>query len=228
MKHFKLVDKDVPVDGLLEEVTKNHELWFVDTTRQETIDKQRETYAITLRSHADQAQLDSRVRRAMPFGYKGRPSAMTDQFPVASKYVDDFIRDKRGKPGRVVMTNLRPNGTIYPHTDDGLYWLLRDRYHLVIKSAKGSHFKAGGEEVRMQEGELWWFDPTVEHEAFNDSDEDRIHIIIDVLSADSMRTFARRVARAPLRTSRAFFNAAIRAVAWRLRRQRLAEESAPA
>ncbi|MDH3690679.1 MAG: aspartyl/asparaginyl beta-hydroxylase domain-containing protein [Gammaproteobacteria bacterium] len=87
-----------------------------------------------------------------------------------------------GAMGRAVIVRLKPHGTIYPHTDDGLYWLLRDRYHLVLKSVKGSRFKAGGEETLMQEGELWWFDPTVPHEAFNDSDEDRIHIIVDIPS----------------------------------------------
>ena len=41
----------------------------------------------------------------------------------------------------------------------------------------------------MQEGELWWFDNDQMHEAFNDGDEDRIHIIFDLLPAD-MRTRA--------------------------------------
>ena len=56
----------------------------------------------------------------------------------------------------------------------------------------------------MQEGELWWFDPTVSHEAFNDADEDRIHIIVDVLSRQSLR---------------AFFNAGVRGLAWPIRQR---------
>ena len=144
---------------------------------------------------------------------------MAAAFPKACRYVDDMISSLKGTPGRVVMANLRPNGTIYPHTDDGLYWLLRDRYHLVLKSANGSRFKAGGEEVHMREGELWWFDPTVEHQAFNESDEDRIHIILDVLSPHSRRTFARRLRRAPLRRLRAFIDAGVGGLAWPIRRR---------
>ena len=56
----------------------------------------------------------------------------------------------------------------------------------------------------MQEGELWWFDPTVSHEACNDADEDRIHIIFDVLSRQSLR---------------AFFNAGVRGLAWPIRQR---------
>ena len=33
----------------------------------------------------------------------------------------------------------------------------------------------------MGAGELWWFDNDQPHEAFNDGDEDRIHMIFDLL-----------------------------------------------
>ena len=42
---------------------------------------------------------------------------------------------------------------------------------------------SGGETVRMQEGELWWFDNKAVHDAFNPSAEGRIHVIFDVLPA---------------------------------------------
>jgi aspartyl/asparaginyl beta-hydroxylase (cupin superfamily) len=32
----------------------------------------------------------------------------------------------------------------------------------------------------MREGELWWFDNKQEHEARNDSEYDRIHLIFDL------------------------------------------------
>jgi hypothetical protein len=220
MEYFKLVENGIDTGPYLDEITANSELWTVDTSRQEKISKQRETHAIALRSHADYASLDSRVRRAKPVRYRGEPSPMCERLPLASEYVDQLVGSMDGTMGRAVMTNLKPNGTIYPHTDDGLYWLLRDRYHLVLKSAAGSLFKAGGEEVRMQEGELWWFDPTVPHEAFNDSDEDRIHIIVDVLSARSLKTFRKRLARAPGRSLRAFVDAGIRGLAWPIRQRR--------
>jgi aspartyl/asparaginyl beta-hydroxylase (cupin superfamily) len=135
---------------------------------------------------------------------------MSAAFPVASRFCDELVRSQQGTMGRAVMAKLRPHGTVYPHTDDGLYWLLRDRYHLVLKSVAGSVLRAGGEEVRMKEGELWWFDPTVLHEALNDSDQDRIHVIVDVRSKQSLKSFRTRVARGPLRFARACYQTAIR------------------
>jgi len=213
MEHFKLIADGIDTKPYLEEIEANFELWNVDTSRQEAVPKQRETQTITLRAHADQASMDSRVRRVKPIGYRGEPSAMASSLPRVNAFVDELVRGMNGTMGRVVMTKLRPHGTIYRHTDDGLYWLLRDRYHLVLKSVLGSHFKSGGEEVRMKTGELWWFDPTVPHEAFNESDEDRIHVIIDVMSPQSMRTFRKRLARAPLRSLRALADAAARGTA---------------
>ena len=63
----------------------------------------------------------------------------------------------------------------------GEYYRLHERHHLVLRSSLGSWLRAGEEEVRMREGELWWFDNRAVHEAFNDGDEDRIHLIFDLL-----------------------------------------------
>lgn len=217
MKHLKLITKNIDVRALVSEIESNSELWYADTSRQEKIPVQRETLAIALRCHAETAGEDSRVRRAKPLGYQGRPTPMSEKFPVTSEYVDELARSMSATMGRCVLARLEPNGTVYPHADDGLYWLLRDRYHLALKSVNGSRFKVGGEEVLMQEGELWWFDHTATHEAFNDSGEDRVHIILDVMSAHSMKTFGQRVLRHPLRVLRAFFNAAVRRVAFPFR-----------
>jgi hypothetical protein len=217
MKHLKLIARGVDVRPLLSEIESNSELWYADTTRQENISVQRETNAIALRCHADTAGEDSRVRRAKPLSYQGRPTPMSEKFPLTSEYVDQLARIMSATMGRCVLARLEPNGTVYPHADDGLYWLLRDRYHLAIKSVNGSRFKVGGEEVVMQAGELWWFDHTATHEAFNDSDEERVHIIFDVMSVHSMKTFGQRVLRHPLRALRAFFNAGVRRVAFPFR-----------
>lgn len=217
MKYFRLVDSGIDVSPYLEEIESNWDLWDFDTSRQERVSKQRETKAITLRSHADTAAADTRFRAARPIGYIGKPSELALKLPVISGWVDDLVAGCNGRMGRAVMTKLQPEGVIYPHTDDGVYWLLRDRFHLVVKSPSGSQFKAGGEEVRMQEGELWWFDPTVEHEAFNESGDDRIHIIVDVLSKDSIKSFGRRMLRDPRNRVRAFTHAGVRAVAWPVR-----------
>ena len=63
-------------------------------------------------------------------------------------------------------------------------YVLRDRYHLVLKSPSGSFIKSGDETISMVEGELWWLDNKKIHESYNDGDFDRIHLIFDLLPAE--------------------------------------------
>lgn len=67
------------------------------------------------------------------------------------------------------------------HVDIGSYYFIRNRFHLVLRSPSGSVLRAGDEQVRMSEGELWWFNNKQHHSAFNESDEWRIHYIFDLL-----------------------------------------------
>ena len=80
---------------------------------------------------------------------------------------------------------------MFPHVDAGEYYRIRDRYHLVLRSALGSPLTAGEETVTMREGELWAFDNKARHEARNPSPEPRVHLIFDVLPPPGRGFFAR-------------------------------------
>ena len=80
-------------------------------------------------------------------------------------------------------TGTRPTtgqGRVLSHVDRGAYYACRDRYHLVIHSPGGSEMKAGGESAVFQPGELWCFNDKAVHEAFNHSNDWRIHLIFDL------------------------------------------------
>ena len=81
--------------------------------------------------------------------------------------------------GRVLITRLPSGGRIAPHVDGGSHAAYYDRFHVVLRAAPGSRFRCGDEVVEMQPGELWWFQNSVEHEVANDSDIDRVHLIVD-------------------------------------------------
>lgn len=81
--------------------------------------------------------------------------------------------------GRVLIVNLKPGGVIDPHEDQGRYAKSYSRLHLVLQSEPGNAFTCEGETVHMAPGELWWFNHRGQHSVRNDSDQPRIHIIID-------------------------------------------------
>lgn len=82
--------------------------------------------------------------------------------------------------GRVIIAKLPPGSRIDPHVDMGAPATYYERYHIVIHSKPGCVFRAGDERVCMATGEVWWFDNEQEHEVINDSDDDRIHMIVDI------------------------------------------------
>lgn len=211
MKHFRKIRDGVDVAPFVDEISTCPQIFGSDLSRQNGIPVQRETQAVVLfgvdvgdvdRSQLDYAFLDTQARIGMPIRYKGQPTPEAKLLPKSAQFVRDLCCEMKGVPGRAVVARLMPDGRIYKHVDDQLYWLLRDRYHLVVTCGKqGSLLRAGDEEVCMRQGELWWFDPTVYHEGHNISDEPRIHFVMDVFSPHSLRSYLSRAKRSPVRTT---------------------------
>lgn len=82
--------------------------------------------------------------------------------------------------GRVMINKLNPGGVIFPHADTPVHAEYWDRFHIVLQSAPGSNFRAGDEWVHMKTGDIWWFNNRIEHEVVNNSDTERIHMIVDI------------------------------------------------
>lgn len=81
--------------------------------------------------------------------------------------------------GRVMVNKLKPGGRIYPHADTPEHCSYYTRFHVVLQSAPGVRFRCADEEVYMGVGDVWWFRNSLEHEVVNESDTDRIHIVMD-------------------------------------------------
>jgi aspartyl/asparaginyl beta-hydroxylase (cupin superfamily) len=77
----------------------------------------------------------------------------------------------------MVFSMLRAGARIAPHT--GMY-NTRLICHLPLVVPPGCGFRVGNEVRTWEEGKLLIFDDTIEHEAWNDSGEDRIVLIFDI------------------------------------------------
>jgi quercetin dioxygenase-like cupin family protein len=103
-----------------------------------------------------------------------------DKHPKLVKYLHDFCRENDSILQRAMVVKLEPGKKIHLHFDIGTYFFIRDRYHIVLKS-KGSTMEVLNQKHTFHEGEVWWFNNKVHHRAYNDTDEDRIHVIFDAL-----------------------------------------------
>ncbi|WP_285713238.1 aspartyl/asparaginyl beta-hydroxylase domain-containing protein [Erythrobacter oryzae] len=179
MKYFRLVRERIDTAPLLAEIAANTGAFEAHRGRQEKVTVQREALAIPLRGVRASA-IGERQRRDV---HETRWTSGSPQYPLARAFLKSIARDLDGELSRAKIVCLPPGHRVYPHIDRGEYYRLRDRYHLVLKSS-GSWMRAGDEEVRMRNGELWWFDNDQLHEARNDGDDDRIHLIFDLRPRD--------------------------------------------
>ena len=177
MKYFKRIRGDVDPRPYLDEIGSVDGAWDASTGRQDKIAVQREALAIPLRGLRKSAVGD-RKRRDV---HESRWTGASKHYPLACQFLGEIAESEDSLLSRAKIVCLPAGRRVYPHVDKGEYYRLRNRYHFVLRSSKGSWLKAGDEEIRMREGELWWFDNNQIHEAFNDGDEDRIHMIFDLL-----------------------------------------------
>lgn len=101
--------------------------------------------------------------------------------PAAREIVFGLMAKMQGERlGRVMINKINAGGHIYPHADTPVHAEYWDRYHVVLKSSPECNFRCGDEVVNMVTGSVWWFQNAIEHEVLNNSEEDRIHLIIDI------------------------------------------------
>lgn len=177
MENFKRLRAGIDTAPFLEEIVSVDNAWSMATGRQDRIKVQREAMAIPLRG-LRKSMIDGRKRRDV---HESRWTSGSERYPRACAFLRAFGEETDGVLGRAKIVLLPAGRRVYPHIDRGEYYRVRNRHHFVIASNDGSWMRAGDEEVRMREGELWWFDNNKMHEAKNDGEQDRIHMIFDVL-----------------------------------------------
>jgi len=77
----------------------------------------------------------------------------------------------------VMFSVLHPKAKIPPHHGESNARLVA---HLPLVVPEGCLFRVGYDNRRWVEGEVLIFDDTIEHEAWNDSDEIRVVMLFDV------------------------------------------------
>lgn len=181
-RYFRRLRSDIDATPFLDEIAALDDAWGRATSRQEKIRVQRETQSIPLRGLRKSALL-GRARRDV---HESRWTTGSALFPRFRALIEETAEALNCVPGRAKIVRLSPGRRVYPHIDRGDYYRLHQRHHMVLQSSLGSWLRSGDEEVRMREGELWWFDNRQVHEAYNDGEQERIHLIFDLLPTSAL------------------------------------------
>jgi aspartyl/asparaginyl beta-hydroxylase/SEC-C motif-containing protein len=116
--------------------------------------------------------------------------ALYDEFSIALKPIFELIEqfyDGKGYVVRALFARLKSGGIIPPHTD-GLYSLLFcNRVHIPIITTDENLFTVGGETKNLKVGEAWEINNATAHEVRNNSEKDRVHLIVDWVQECTVR-----------------------------------------
>lgn len=97
-------------------------------------------------------------------------------------------RDQKPYFARIILVRLRAGGVISNHKDGSNSMLRCHRIHLPLVTNAEVIFDVGESSIKMAEGELWEINNRREHAVANNSDRDRIHIILDyVIAGEKIR-----------------------------------------
>ena len=80
--------------------------------------------------------------------------------------------------GGVLITKIPPDGEIKPHIDTGWHAGFYEKFYVPIANKEGAVFGFIDGEIRPDIGDVYWFRNDVTHWVKNDSNEDRIALIV--------------------------------------------------
>lgn len=123
--------------------------------------------------------------------YKGDPHKFTcephvsqwypciEVLPSVEKMVLDVVELVGGvELGGVLITKIPPSGEVKPHVDSGWHAEHYEKFAVQIKGGPDQAFCFEDCELRPEDGELYTFDNSKLHWVVNESDHDRITLII--------------------------------------------------
>ena len=183
MENFQRIASGLDVAPLLNAIWGQPELWKQIVARQLTPGSpHKDTETIFLR-WAEKLTVEDVFTAIPAVDYPA-----LDRLPEAKSLISQ-IMSKVGSNelGRVIITKLRPGGSIDTHADEGAYADHYERFHLALTADGGAWFTSyldadRAETVRMWPGELYWFHHKREHTYVNCGDTDRIHLIVDCVA----------------------------------------------
>lgn len=167
------------ISDIIEEVSSFKDQWERDVSRQKTYKEHKDTKTYMLQD--------------VPLSWSKGQSLE----PI-KKYKNDhewdilntiFTSIKDRYPGviaRVMYINL-PSGKSVPyHKDSGYYLFSVRRFHIPIITNDRVSYTVGGEKKFMREGECWEINNNNHHSVSNDGNQDRVHLVIDLIPDESI------------------------------------------
>lgn len=176
MQNFQLIARNIDTTAIINALKDNEYLWNQNnlrTTHELSPHKQVDDIWIRFNNLDGSLQKAVEDKEALWYPASYVLPVRTYMYPLMEIVDGDRL-------GRCVITRMGPNTKIDSHKDMGAPVGYYQRFHLALQNAEGAVFKCGDEEFTPQTGDLFIVANQRDHEVINNSDIDRITMIIDV------------------------------------------------
>ena len=177
MKNFKMIGILTDVEAIKKEIEDNNIWWNWMSVRKKGF-ASRHTYVDDIVLRFQSLVLEDQPPTNMNDALECVNYFVQAKFPKTMELIKKLAAGKT--LGRIMIASLGGGNKITPHSDQGAFCQIYDRYHIVIQTNPLVSFKCEDEEVHMTEGSIWWFDNKRVHSVENNGNMPRIHIVLDI------------------------------------------------
>ena len=104
---------------------------------------------------------------------------VVESLPSLKKVIFELMKEVEGERlGGILITKLAPGGRIHKHTDKGWHAQYYDKFFVPLQIGEQATFGFEDGDIYAKEGEAWWFDNSNVHWVTNDTDIERIAMIV--------------------------------------------------
>lgn len=172
MTPIRLLAEGLNVDPMRAALTAHPDLWDQRTERTASEDSPHHGLSDIWARYAD-------MKTMMPDGSHDSiwyPCA--DQIPVRDMAYLLMAAVRGERLGGVLITRIKPGQICKPHTDPGWHARYYEKFAVQIEAAPEQAFHFEGQSLVTKPGDVYWFDNAYTHWVTNESDSDRITMIV--------------------------------------------------
>jgi len=169
------------VDEIKEYIDGFSDEWFINTSRQDNYYVHKDTTSYFVYT------ADLQWKEGTSF-VVNKTSNNAGLLKLLEPIILDLEKLHNGTRGMVLLIKLKAGHNIAAHHDSGDYLMISRRHHIPIVTTENVFFGVGSDTVSMQTGECWEINNSRTHFVNNTSKIDRVHLLIDIMPNEEIRT----------------------------------------
>ena len=167
------------IDAIKDHILDFSDQWLIDTSRQDNYNVHKDTVSYFV----------YRTNLLWNSGEKffTKKESNDDQLiELLEPIISNLEEIHNGIRGMVLLIKLKAKENISIHFDSGDYLMLSRRNHIPIITSSNVFFGVGNEKISMEAGECWEINNSRPHFVENNSNIDRVHLLIDIMPREEL------------------------------------------